>query len=212
MFEGRKIAVFDCEIKKPIEQLSNGWKSYDEMGVSCLCLYDYQSGRYRVFDDKNIEEGIQILITYDFISGFNTVGFDWKLLLASYPNLGYIAPDDLGRSRPSFFDSAPRHFDVLREIWISRCLDPYVFNPRTHGGFKLDDVAADTIGMRKTLNGAQAPVLYQQGRLAEVIDYCLEDVRIEKTLFEFACKYGYIVRNGQIIQLNIPQELRLDAI
>ena len=76
MFEGQKIAVFDAEIKKPIDDLSDGWRSFDEMGVSCLVLFDYASGRYRVFDDSTIPEAVAILHTYDWVVGFNTVGFE----------------------------------------------------------------------------------------------------------------------------------------
>lgn len=188
MFEGKKIAVFDAEIKKPIESLTCGWKSHDEMGVSCLVLFDYQTMRYRIFDDHNIEECLQILHNHDFVVGFNTVGFDWKLLKATYPNCC-----DLKRSSVDF--------DILREIWISIGVDPDNFQPKTHGGYKLDDVAHETIGLMKSGDGAHAPHLYQQGKIAELIDYCVQDVRIEKELFEFIVKFGYVLRNGRKIRI-----------
>lgn len=182
---GRKIAVFDAEIKVPIEKCSRGWNSHDEMGVACLVIFDYLNMRYRVFNEDNASEAMAILHDYDFVVGFNTVRFDWPLIQATYPDI--IG----GRTRKA------TDCDILRQIWISRGLNPDVFVPRTHGGFKLDDVAFDTIGMRKTLSGEQAPILFQQGRLVEVIDYCLEDVRIERALFEFAVQHGYIIRGGQ---------------
>jgi DEAD/DEAH box helicase domain-containing protein len=191
MLEGKKIAVFDAEIKNPIESLSNGWKSYDEMGVSCLVAFDYQTMRYRVFDDHNISDCIDILTNHDFVVGFNTVGFDWKLLQATYP-----------------MGSAPRKsqdFDILREIWISIGVDPDRFQPSSHGGYKLDDVAFETIGLRKSGDGAHAPILYQQGKIAELIDYCVQDVRIEKELFEFIVKFGYVLRNGRKIKIQFTK-------
>jgi hypothetical protein len=186
--EGRKIAVFDLEIKKRIEDCSKGWQSHDEMGISVLCLFDYATMRYRVFDDYNKDECLNILHNYDIVSGFNTVNFDWKVVNKSWPN-GYTR---IGKD-----------FDILREIWVSLGLNPDVFNPRTHGGYKLDDVAAETISMRKTANGALAPVMFQEGRYADLVDYCLEDVRIERTLFEFVVENGYVVRNGKQIPLKI---------
>lgn len=188
--EGRRIAVFDAEIKKRIEDCSKGWQSHDEMGVSVLVIFDYYSMRYRVFDDNNHEEAVAILHTYDMVVGFNTVGFDWKLLKATwdFPKEGRKSSD----------------FDILREIWIAKGLNPNQFKPETHGGFKLDDVAFDTIGMRKTANGALAPIMYQQGHFAELTDYCLEDVRIERSLFEFVVNYGYVTRDGKVIYLNEP--------
>ena len=190
MFEGKKIAVFDLEIKKPIEECSRGWDSHDEMGVSVLCLYDYLTGRYRVFDDRNMREGLEILALHEIVVGFNTVNFDWRVLGATYPEMVRVSRD----------------FDILREIWKSRGLDPDHFDYRTHGGFKLDDVAFDTIGLRKTGNGAHAPLLYKEGRWAELVDYCLQDVKVEKELFEFIALNGYIIR----YQNRLPVEFHLD--
>ena len=187
--EGQKIAVFDLEIKKPIESLTDGWRSHNEMGVSCLVLFDYEAMRYRVFDDQNIAEAIAILWTYDWVVGFNTVGFDWKVVKATYPNDIPMSP------RQS------RDFDILREIWKSLGVDPDNFKPATHGGYKLDDVAFDTVMMRKTGNGAEAPLLFEKGRWAELLDYCIEDVRIERTLFEFVVRHGYCIRNGRVINV-----------
>lgn len=190
-FEGKKIAVFDAEIKKRIEDCSNGWNSHDEMGISVLCMFDYHSMRYRVFDEKNAPEALAILSTYDLVVGFNTVGFDWKLVDATWGKVP---------------DRKSRNFDILREIWLSLNLNPDKFEPRTHGGFKLDDVAWDTIRMRKTGNGAIAPLLFQEGRTAELVDYCLEDVRIERTLFEFVAEHDFCVRAGEVIPIPFSEE------
>ena len=187
--KGKHIAVFYLEIKTPIEKCSKGWQSHDEMGISCLCLFDYSTDRYRVFDDANKDECLEILNDYDFVVGFNTVNFDWKVVLATWGS---------GEGRIS------KDFDILREIWIAKGLNPDVFNPKTHGGYKLDDVADETISMRKSGNGALAPQLYQEGRIAEVIDYCLEDVRIEKTLFEYIINNGYCIRHGTPISIKSP--------
>jgi hypothetical protein len=185
MFEGQRIAVWDLEIKKPIEHCSRGWQSHDEMGISVLCLYDYATGRYRVFDDRTAKEAIAILWDYDVVCGFNTVGFDCKVVHASW---------DEAKSLRSSLD-----FDILREIWLSLGLNPDKFVPQTHGGCKLDDVAFETLGLRKSGDGALAPKLYQAGRWSELVDYCLEDVRIERALFEFVAHYGFVVRHGKRI-------------
>jgi hypothetical protein len=189
MFHRRKIAVFDAEIKKTIEQCSKGWQSHDEMGVSCLCIYDYFNDRYRVFDDSNIQEALEILYSYKLVVGFNTVGFDWKLIRATYPD------------QCKTLHRASIDYDILREIWCAIGVDPDHFQPHSHGGYKLDDVAFETIRMKKSGHGELAPKLYQEGRMAELIDYCIEDVRIEKSLFEHVMRTGYVVRKGKPIHL-----------
>ena len=42
----------------------------------------------------------------------------------------------------------------------------------------------------KTGNGAHAPIWYQEGKLGKVIDYCLNDVRVETKLFMKVMKTG----------------------
>jgi DEAD/DEAH box helicase domain-containing protein len=186
---GRKIAVFDIEIKKDPMSCTNKWDSHDEMGIAVLCLFDYSTMRYRLFDDKNGSEACEILNTYDLIVGFNTVKFDWKVLKATWPYSGERYSSD---------------YDILREIWRSKGLDPDHFNPRTHGGFKLDDVARETINMAKTGDGARAPYLFQEGKYADLHDYVLQDVNVERSLFEHVCQHGYIIRNEQLIRLTPP--------
>ncbi len=188
---GSKIAVFDAEIKKPINECTKGWKSHDEMGCSVLVIFDYFTMRYRIFGDNNIEEALDILFYYDLVVGFNTVNFDWKLLKATY----------IESCAKRALDRKSKDYDILREIWKSLGLNPDVFSPKTHGGYKLDDVARESINMQKSGDGALAPVLYQQGKLYDVIDYCVEDVRIEKTLFEYAISNGYVIRHGEKIKL-----------
>lgn len=187
---GKKIAVFDLEIKRTIESLEKGWQDHANMGISCLCLYDYANGRYRVFDDSSKLDCMAILNGYDLVVGYNTVGFDWKVINATWIF-------DLPRTS--------KDFDILREIWKSKGLNPDKFVPQTHGGTKLDNVAWETIQLRKTLDGATAPKLYQQHRIAECIDYCIEDVRIEKTLFEFVVENGFVRNNGH--EISIPFNL-----
>ena len=53
------MASSESEIKKRIEECSRGWQSHDEMGISVLCIFDYATMRYRVFDDHNAQEAVQ---------------------------------------------------------------------------------------------------------------------------------------------------------
>src|SRR6185436_3777969 len=132
----------------------------------------------------------------------NTVGFDWKLLKASWPGMWPVTITEIPDGAVVQPDGRiSRDFDILREIWLSLHLDPNHFEPRTHGGYKLDDVAWDTIRMRKTANGATAPLMFQEGRMADLVDYCIEDVRIERTLFEFVVDHQFVVRNGLAIRI-----------
>jgi len=57
----------------------------------------------------------------------------------------------------------------------------------------LDGLAEGTFGLHKSGTGAHAPVLYQEGKYAELFAYNLQDVRLTKKLFEFIKEYGFVV-------------------
>ncbi|MEE9366481.1 MAG: hypothetical protein V3W44_07335, partial [Dehalococcoidales bacterium] len=100
----------------------------------------------------------------------------------------------------------PRTNDILRRIWLTKGLDPDNFAPRTHGGFKLDDVAGYTINSAKIGYGGDAPVWYQEGLIQRVANYCVDDVAIERELGEFVDKYGYVIDPKRLTRLAITAE------
>ena len=153
------------------------------MGISCIGVYESRQDRYRMFLGDNMDQVIALF--RDTIKGggiivaFNSFNFDNKLVVANLDiSEGFLKPE--------------YHYDILREIWISKSLDPDVFNFETHGGYGLDAVCEETIGTRKTGHGAHAPVDWQRGNIGAVIDYCLMDVWNETELFKFILKYGFI--------------------
>jgi hypothetical protein len=162
---GKNVVVFDAEIKKPIEECSRGWDSHDEMGISVACMFDYVTMRYRVFMDDNIVELVQRMnIPGTLIVAFNQLHFDNKLIRAAGLDL---KPDD-----------ELRNYDMLVESKQALCAGKY------EKGFKLDDHLR-MLGLPvKTANGALAPIMWKEKQYGTLIDYCLNDVYVEKTLFE----------------------------
>lgn len=194
----KDIVVYDLEIKKAIRsrgediipgiQYCEGWNDHKGMGVSVLCAYDYASGRYRVFCEDNLSEFAD-LVKGKLVVGFNHIRFDNSVcLLGEGIEVGVEA-----------------QYDVLQAVWKASGLGP-VFSPSTHGGFKLDDCARVNLGKQKTYNGALAPIAWQRGRIGTVIDYCLEDVRLTKLLFDMALN-GELFKcpkTGKMLELAKP--------
>lgn len=163
---GKNIVVYDLEIKKTIEQCSKGWNSHDEMGISVGCAFDYRTMRYRIFMDDNLQELVDRLNeTQTLVVAFNHIGFDNKLLRGS----GY-------KLKP---DSDLHNYDMLL---VSR-KGAGVHSPFVKG-FRLDDHLEALQFPMKTANGALAPIWWQEGKMGTVIDYCANDVRVERMLFE----------------------------
>lgn len=178
--------VYDIEIAKAIHgrgekkikgiEYCGGWQDYENMGVACLCAYDYDEDRYRVFMQDNITQFLELAMDSDVVVGFNSYNFDNKIILAEYG-----------------IDLSSNTFDILREVWKSEGLDADIFNMSTHGGYGLDDLAQANFRLKKTGNGAMAPIDFQTGRVGSVIDYCLTDVKLTKMLMDKIIDRGFLV-------------------
>jgi hypothetical protein len=182
--------IYDCEIVKAIQskkeprvegiEYCEGWRDFEGMGISVIGAYDYWTERYRVFtaagNGGGFDEFRMLVDEADLVVGFNSLKFDNKLCAAN----AITVPDE-------------KSYDILREMWRAAGLDPDIFNFKTHLGFGLDDTAKANFGLGKTGEGGLAPVLWQLGCYGQVIDYCLEDVRLTKRLFDRIMRDGYLL-------------------
>lgn len=187
----KKILVYDCEIIKAIRdpkkvdlahiEYCNGWDDYENMGISVIginCInkkngFDLISNHNlwhnTIQDFQMVLEGANVLV------GFNNQSFDDKLLKAN----GFIIPEHIV------------NYDLLAEIWVGAGLGREFVYP-THAGFGLDAICkANGLG-EKSGDGANAAILWQKGKHQEVIDYCVNDIKLTRKLFELIQEKGEI--------------------
>lgn len=185
MDKTNRILLYDIEIKNAIPdkkglvydgiRYCQGWGDHAGMGVSVIGAWDYATKRPLVFFENDLRAFELLAQDRDLVVGFNQLGFDIKVLRAA----GIDIPDE-------------KNYDLLRAVWEGVGLGPE-FNPRTHGGYGLDACCRANFGTRKTGDGALAPIWWQQGRQADVINYCLADVMLTKQLFDFVVEHHFIV-------------------
>lgn len=180
----QNLITLDCEIVKAIPppddddridhiEYCAGWGDFYNMGISCVVVHDLENNNTAAFTSDDLHELQHLINISQVVATFNGVNFDSKLLEAN----GVFIPDD-------------KHYDLLREIWISKGLDPDIYNNDTHGGYGLDAIAKANGYEGKTGNGAEAPIWWQQAEFDKVISYCNNDVTLlDDLLFE-------IVHNG----------------
>lgn len=181
--------VVDVEIEKTIEQVG-GWDHTESMGVACAVVYEYRGDRFRIFGPKEVEGLRKRLLSADLITGFNIWGFDFAVIWglprgAKHP----IRPEQCN--------------DILRRVWIAQGFNPDNPGPKGYGGNKLDDIVKATLGgPGKIGNGADAPKWYQDGQIHRVINYCIDDVALERDLGAFVDRHGYVINGkGEILWL-----------
>lgn len=190
--------VVDVEIQKTIEETPDGWNATDKLGVAVACIWDCSTHRMRIAGKDDVEKLRERLLRADIISGYNIFNFDFPVIW------GISKKEWAEGTHPVKAQLLPKTNDLLRRIWLSLHLDPDKFVPGTHGGWGLDAVASETIGVKKIGYGGDAPKWYQEGKLLKVANYCADDVAIERDLADFIEKWGYVVRGGKTLKITAP--------
>lgn len=186
--------VFDCEIQKTIEETPGGWDSTHLLGVSVCCLWEMQTRRMRVYGPDDLKALQNRLLQADEIIGYNIAKFDLPLVW------GVSKQEWEGPVTASLRQTLkPKTNDLLVRIWAGLGLNTSTFSD-AHKGWGLDVVAQGTLGVGKIGNGADAPRWWQAGRWAKVVDYCSDDVALERDLAIFIDRYRFIV-NGKTQQV-----------
>lgn len=154
------------------------WRNYDLLKIGKNCFIIPQpSGKYQIFVNDNhlINQHLsnnlnnfnylqKIIYRADKIIGFNSISFDDKLCQANGIDI-------------------QTNYDLLSEIRMaSNQPNEYVYG-LTRKGYALEDLSRANLTINKTSKGELAPILWQKGKKQEVIDYCLNDVKILKELY-----------------------------
>ena len=189
-----RILTYDIEIKRailngqPADEFEqrypgieyvNTFQDFDRMGIGCLCALDSESPLPLIYDEHNVKDFQQAVNNADAVVTYNGEGFDHRVLQAS----GVIVP-------------ITKSFDLLRVI-----KDACGFR------FSLDAMAEKNLKIRKTDSGKLAPILWQQGQHARVINYCLNDCLMTYELYALAKKQGFLVTpKGGRVSLNFGRK------
>ena len=153
--------VLDIETQNTFQEV--GAYDHAKLKISVIGVYFYETDEYLCYEEHELPQLWSRLERSGRIIGYNIKGFDFPVMN------NYYAGDFM--TFPSL--------DILEEI--NRAL-----------GFrlKLDDVAAASVGHRKSGHGLQAVEWWRNGEKEKVKAYCLDDVRVTKEVYEYGQKYG----------------------
>lgn len=161
-FQMRKI-VFDIETSNQFSDV--GSSDPAALDISVVCIHDSETSKYLSFLQKDFADLWKYIEQADMLIGFNSDHFDIPLLNKYYPgDLTHI-----------------KSLDLLKEIHTS-------FGRR----IKLDIIAEATLGEKKSGNGLQAIKWWRDGEQQKVIDYCIQDVKVTKDVYDYALKHGKV--------------------
>ncbi|MFH1632218.1 MAG: ribonuclease H-like domain-containing protein [bacterium] len=147
-------------------QTAIGEVAREDLRVSVVVAYFYNEDKYESYLENDLPRLFKQLEGASRIIGYNSVGFDIPILNK------YYAGDLLNISQ----------LDMLDKIYQAL-------------GFrlKLDAVAAATTGAGKSAHGLTAVQWWKEGRVQDVIDYCQQDVKVTKEVYEFGRDNGFLL-------------------
>lgn len=180
--------VIDIETKNTFADVG-GHENLRDLEMSFVGVYSYNQNQYLSFFEHQTAELDKILKTAGLIVGFNHNRFDIPIL-----------------NKYMSFDlfNIPR-FDLLEELEFN-------FGQRV----SLDILARTNLNIGKTHHSLEATKFYQAGDLESLKNYCLNDVKITKDLYDLAKKQGHLLVpkkiTGEIIKVPFKiQEIFLPA-
>jgi hypothetical protein len=169
------IVVFDIETKNIFQDVGKNDPSL--LDISVVGVYSSDTNKYVCFTEEEFNHMWPIFEKADIIVGYNSEHFDMPLLNKYYHG-------DLSKIK---------HIDILKEIKES-------FGRR----MKLDSVAEATLGTKKSGHGLQAITWWKNGEVEKVKQYCIDDVKITKRIFDYAVKHNKLKFKDGTSTVTIP--------
>lgn len=162
-----QLIVLDLETKYSFRDAGS---DPSKLGVSCVGFYNYKNNKFTAFMEDELFRLFPILEKASLIIGFNIENFDFPALNPYY--IGNLT------NLPTL--------DLLVEIKnnLGRRLP-------------LDELAGETLGVKKSGHGLQAIDYYNEGKFDKLKKYCLDDVKITRDLYEYGKKYKKIYFRGR---------------
>ena len=175
LFMSKEI-VLDIETQNTFQEV--GGYDHTKLLISVVGVYFYETNEYKCYEEHELKELWPLLEHCDRIIGYNSIHFDMPVMNNYYPGDLLKLPQ----------------LDILKEI--EKAL-----------GFrlKLDDVAEASIGHGKTGHGLQAVEWWRKGEKDKVKQYCLDDVRVTKEVYEYGLKYKALAYKDRLgVRKGIP--------
>lgn len=161
--------VLDIETKNTFQDV--GGYFTDKLELSVVVAYFYETDEYVAYLEDELPKLFNRLEKSGRIIGYNSIGFDIPILNNYYAGDLFQIPQ----------------LDMLAKI-----------NASLGYRIKLDDVAAATIGTRKSAHGLMAVKWWKEGKIQEIIDYCRQDVKVTKEVYEFGRDKGFILFDDRV--------------
>jgi DEAD/DEAH box helicase domain-containing protein len=182
--------VFDIETQNFFTDPGVGWDNFAALKISVVGVYSYLQNKYFVFEENEMEKLAELFATAGRIVGFSMNRYDVPVLNIYFQRMGIPVPNLWEKER----------VDLLEEIEMA-----------AKQRVSLSRLAEANLGVKKEHHGSEAIVLYREGKMAELKEYCLNDVKLTKELYDLYQKQNYFLmqdkKTGQMVKVGFAKPL-----
>ena len=168
------------DIESISDSLVRGHIDVNEQELIVVAIHDSLTDTYTSYSKEELPALWPILEQADFLIGFNSDSFDIPLLNRYYPGeLTHI-----------------HSLDLMLEV-------QKVLGRR----IRLQSLAEATLGRGKSGDGLKAGEWWREGKKDLVREYCIEDVRLTRELYDYALAHGKL----KYKDLSEKRDIKLDT-
>jgi hypothetical protein len=175
--------VFDIETQNFFTDPDVGRDNYAALKISVVGAYSYLEDRYYSYEEHEMDKLAELFLDARRIVGFSMNRYDVPVLNNYFQRI---------KGAPKLWEM--ERVDLLEEIEMA-----------TGQRISLDRLAEANLGQKKTHHGSEAITLYRDGKMEELKEYCLNDVKLTKELYNLYRKQNFLLmpskKTGEIIKV-----------
>lgn len=184
------ILVFDIETQNFFTDPGVGWNNHAALKISTVGVYSYLYDRYFSFEESEMEKLAEMMRGARTLVGFSINRYDVPVLANYFQKLV---------NELSFDIWAKERVDLLEEIEMA-----------TGERVSLSRLAEANLGVAKEHHGSEAITLYNEGRMDELKEYCLNDVKLTKEIYDLYRFQKYLLvpnrKTGEVVKAEFRKE------
>jgi len=163
--------VFDIETQNFFTDPDVGRNNFGALKISVVCAYSYDENKYFSFEEDEMSAVAELFNRASRIVGFSSNRYDVPVLNGYFQHLRIDC--ELWKKE---------RIDLLEEIELA-----------TGERISLSRLAEANLGEKKEHHGIEAIQLYKEGKMDELKEYCLNDVRITKEIYDLYMAQHYLM-------------------
>jgi len=166
--------VFDIETSNFFTSPEVGWNNYEALNISVVGVYSYNQDKYFCYEQSERAELEKLFAGASRLVGFSSNQYDIPVLQIFFKKHGLREELDLWKKD---------RVDLLEEIVLA-----------TGHRISLSKLSAANGGDPKDRHGSEAITLFAEGRMDELKEYCVKDVRLTKELYDkFRLEHKFLI-------------------